>query len=286
MSAIQSDLQGYLAELRHDSSGEVVEYSLPIGDERLALNAWIGRPITLVATGKKACVHCGRSVKKLFASGYCYPCFSTLAECDLCIVKPHECHFHRGTCRDESFGTTHCMIPHYVYLAFSSAVKVGLTRKGRQRTRWVDQGAQSAILLAELPTRKEAGEFEMEVAAFMPDKTDWRKMLARLDEADSSIQLPAVKQSVIAQISEARRGFVLHEENTVHAFRYPVLPDAKAVLKSLSFDKTASITGQFIGIKGQYLLLDCGVLNIKKHSGYEIRLTTSAEPDTSMAHSG
>src|SRR5579875_2619879 len=132
--------------------------------------------MNLSFTGEKACIICGRKVKKLYQSGYCFPCVTTLAECDLCIVKPHECHFHKGTCRDESFAMTHCMIPHYVYLAFSSGFKVGLTRKGREFTRWIDQGASQAVLLAEVPTRKMAGEMEMAIAEHISDKTDWRKM--------------------------------------------------------------------------------------------------------------
>lgn len=161
------------------------------------------------------------------------------------------------------------MIPHYVYLAVSSSVKVGLTRKGRQFTRWVDQGASRAVLLAELPTRKEAGELEMEIAKFLPDKTDWRKMLAH-SVADPSIDLTEVKQDVIHKVPIAHHAHILHEDFTVHEFIYPRLDDEAVVTKSISMDKQPQVEGRLIGIKGQYLLLDDGVLNIKKHSGYEI----------------
>ena len=41
---------------------------------------------------------------------------------------------------------------------------------------------------------------------------------------------------------------------------------------SLNFDKTPQISGVLNGIKGQYLLLDCGVLNIRKFTGYEVQV--------------
>jgi hypothetical protein len=270
---IATELQsGFLRELKHSLDNQIVSYSLTLNDITISLNECLGKQVTIAATGKKSCIHCGRKVHKLYSSGYCYPCFSTLAECDLCIVKPHECHFHLGTCRDESFAESHCMIPHYVYLAISSTVKVGLTRKGRQLTRWVDQGATRAILLAELPTRKEAGELEMEIAAYMPDKTDWRKMLAA-GAIDESVDLVVTKHQVSDRISEARKRFVLTEDANVHEFHYPRLAQADLVLKSLSLDKIETISGVLLGIKGQYLLLDCGVLNIKKHSGYEVQVS-------------
>jgi hypothetical protein len=43
---------------------------------------------------------------------------------------------------------------------------------------------------------------------------------------------------------------------------------------SLNFDKTPVISGVLEGIKGQYLLLDVGVLNIRKFSSYNLTLST------------
>ena len=42
---------------------------------------------------------------------------------------------------------------------------------------------------------------------------------------------------------------------------------------SFNFDKTPIIEGKLMGIKGQYLLLDTGVLNIRKFSSYEIEFS-------------
>ena len=40
--------------------------------------------------------------------------------------------------------------------------------------------------------------------------------------------------------------------------------------KSFNFDKTAEVSGVLKGIKGQYLILDGGVINLRKFRGYEV----------------
>ncbi|UOF89780.1 DUF2797 domain-containing protein [Fodinisporobacter ferrooxydans] len=257
---------GFLKAMMHLPETPV-QYSLLLDDQIIPMNEWIGHHVQFVFHGQRSCIACGRNVKKLYNSGYCYPCFTSLAECDLCIVKPHECHFDQGTCRDESFAMSHCMVPHYVYLAFSNHVKVGLTRKSRYMARWMDQGAIQAIPIAELPTRKMAGELEVSISQHIPDKTDWRKML-KGDFADVDLleTLAHVKTIVPAEFQP----YLLSEEQ-IYEFTYPLLEQIDKV-KSLSFDKLESLEGRLIGIKGQYLLLDTGVLNIKKHAGYKVEI--------------
>lgn len=104
----------------HTELAEPVSYTLPIGDQRLPMNALIGERVKLEWDGGINCVSCGRKTRKSFSQGYCYPCFQRLAQCDSCIVKPEQCHYHLGTCREPEWGETHCFIPHYVYLANSS----------------------------------------------------------------------------------------------------------------------------------------------------------------------
>lgn len=263
-----SAIRGYLRPLRH-SIGQPVEYVVTTDSEDIPLHDLLNRKITIRHNGDKACIACGRKVNKLFQNGYCFPCVRTLAECDLCIVKPHECHFHLGTCRDESFAHTHCMIPHYVYLAKSSGVKVGLTRKGRQLIRWVDQGAVASMVLAELPTRKLAGELEMEIAKHLPDKTNWRKMLrGDLEEAN----LFDVRTQVISNLPEHWQAYVLPAPEVEHTFEYPITGGFEPNLTSWSLDKSPSCEGTVHGAKAQYLLLDTGVFNVKKHAGYYVEI--------------
>ena len=53
---------------------------------------------------------------------------------------------------------------------------------------------------------------------------------------------------------------------------YPVLKYPTKVV-SLSFDKNPVIAGVLNGIKGQYLLLEGGVLNMRKFSSYHLTLS-------------
>ncbi|GEO25719.1 hypothetical protein AAC03nite_15040 [Alicyclobacillus acidoterrestris] len=252
---------------------EPVEYTLELAELTQPLNAWIGARVHIAHTGVKRCVACGRQVNKLFQNGYCFPCVRSLAECDLCIVKPHECHFHLGTCRDESWAQDHCMIPHYVYLAWSSGYKVGLTRKGRELKRWMDQGATEAMVIAEVPTRRIAGELEMEIAKYMADKTDWRKMLREDTVPDRSLK--EVLLDVLDKLNPDYHQYLVEEKWMPQTIHYPRTPEFTVNLKSMNLDKSPEVTGTLRGIKGQYLLFDEGVLNIKKYAGYHVEISAN-----------
>ncbi|MGZ5056296.1 MAG: DUF2797 domain-containing protein, partial [Methylobacter sp.] len=140
---MQGQLRKMRARLELDSS-KSVQYELPLSDQLVALNPLLGKSIKLVHTGKIFCVHCNRQTKKSFNQGYCYPCFVSLAQCDMCIMKPETCHYEGGTCREPSWGEEFCFQPHVVYLANSSSIKVGITRQTQIPTRWIDQGAVMA----------------------------------------------------------------------------------------------------------------------------------------------
>ena len=64
-----------------------------------------------------------------------------------------------------------------MYLALSSNVKVGVTRKTQVPTRWIDQGASFALEIVEAPNRYLAGITEVALKKHISDKTNWRKML-------------------------------------------------------------------------------------------------------------
>ncbi len=178
------------------------------------------------------------------------------------MVKPHECHLHLGTCRDEQFAAGHCTVPHVVYLGVSSHAKVGITRKHREFTRWVDQGAVRATVFAEVPTRRDAGMLEMEIAKWLPDKTNWRKMVrGEVEEAD----LAALADDAASRIDKKWLPYVVHER-VIHEFVYPVLRGREPKQKSLSLER-APVEGPLVGARGQYLLFEDGVVNIRKHAG-------------------
>lgn len=259
-------VKGVLQGLKHQYQAPL-QYFMSFKEEDVQLNQWLGQTITIRYEGQMECIHCGRAISKTFNSGYCYPCFKKLPENDLCIVKPHECHFELGTCRDEEWAQGHCMIPHYVYLAVSSDIKVGLTRKQNELKRWGDQGAIMAVPIAELPNRKMAGELEFALSQHLPDKTNWRKML---QGHIPDIDLQALRAEVMEQVPEDYKPFILREEEIVE-LTYPQL-EAIEKIKSYNLDKEPVIEDRLIGIKGQYLIFEGAVINMRKYSGYCISI--------------
>ena len=120
-------LSGNLRKMKVEHAAPV-KYSLPLGEELIPLNPLLGTKLSLRFNGEINCINCGRKTNKSFQQGYCYPCMQQLARCDICILKPELCHFHKGTCREPEWGRENCMIDHFVYLAVSSGLKVGITR--------------------------------------------------------------------------------------------------------------------------------------------------------------
>lgn len=256
-------IQGFVH--RHE---EPVQYRLKLDEEAIPVNNWIGDTVRIASLGRMECIHCGRNIKKTYNSGYCYPCFTKLPENDLCIVKPHECHYHLGTCRDPEWGDAHCMIPHYVYLALSSGVKVGLTRKNNEKKRWVDQGAIRAMPIAEVPTRRIAGELEVYLTQYVADKTDWRKMLKGDVEL---VDLLALREEIYEYFPDKYKPYILKDDEWVE-FAYPILEKIEKV-KAYNLDKQPVIEDRLIGIKGQYLIFENGVLNVRKYCGYQVEIS-------------
>ena len=184
-------------------------------------------------------------------------------------MKPETCHYHLGTCREPEWGLNNCFNPHVVYLANSSGVKVGITRKSNIPSRWIDQGAISALPILEVDTRLKSGQIEVALKSFVADKTNWQKMLKNDTEA---VDLANLKQELITNISEiidSTDATLL--DNEALEINYPVV-EYPSKINSLNFDKTPTITGVLKGIKAQYLILDCGVLNMRKFSAYNIDL--------------
>lgn len=254
-----------------------VRYHLPVGDQKIALNPLLGKHLTLRHTGRILCVHCGRKTSKSFNQGYCYPCFTQLAQCDLCIVKPETCHFSRGSCREPAWGEAFCFQPHIVYLANSSGVKVGITRLSQVPVRWIDQGAVQALPVFEVYSRQISGFLEVALAKHVSDKTSWQKMLKNAVE---TLDLLALRDELLNVCREdidvvtqrfGADAIRLLTEAQMTTLDYPVL-EYPGKVKSLSFDKQAEVGGLLQGIKGQYLLLDSGVINIRKFGGYEVEL--------------
>ena len=256
-----------------------VEYSLPLGSESIALNPYLGQTITLRHTGGINCIACNRQIKKTFNQGFCFPCSQSLAQCDICIVRPERCHFDKGTCREPDWAQSHCFQPHFVYLSVTSGIKVGITRGTQIPTRFIDQGATQALPILKVKTRLIAGLIEVTLAKQISDKTNWRKMLQ--GSSDLSVdEIKTVRKTLLdsasQQIEKIRNddsddAIEVLTEQEIITINYPV-QNYLTKISSFNFDKTPEISGVLQGIKGQYLIFDSGVLNIRKFAGYEIEL--------------
>lgn len=245
-----------------------VSYELILSDT-VGMNELVGEHITLNWLGTINCQKCGKITKKSFGEGFCYNCFVSAPEAAECIIRPELCRAHLGEGRDPQWEEEHHNRPHVVYLAASSAVKVGITRMEQVPTRWIDQGASSAIVLAVTPNRYEAGVLEVALKDVFTDKTHWQKMLK--NDIDLSIDLIEEKWS----LEEHLPGDLVDQfsdDDEITELIYPVLSYPQTV-KSMTFDKIPKISGKLEGIKGQYLIFEGGqVLNIRKHTGYYVEV--------------
>lgn len=253
----------------------VVQYSFRLGEAQVAVNPLIGKTLRLEYLGAIHCSHCGKRTKTSYSQGYCYPCMSKLAQCDLCIMAPERCHYDAGTCREPSWGEQFCMTDHVVYLANSSGVKVGITRATQLPTRWLDQGASQALPIMRVATRQQSGLVEDVLRSQVPDRTNWRALLK--GDADV-LDLVAIREQIFEACAEGIHALQqrfgvqaiqpLNDAEVVQ-MRYPVEAYPSKIV-SFNLDKTPIVEGTLLGIKGQYLIFDTGVINIRKYTAYQL----------------
>ncbi len=249
--------------------GSPIRYTLTLGSDEIAMNDLLGQKMNIRFDGQINCIACGRLTKKAFGQGFCYPCFANAPENAECIVRPELCEGHLGRGRDPEWELKHHVRPHYVYLALSSGLKVGITRGTQIPTRWIDQGASAAIILAEVPYRRLSGEIEVALKAHYNDKTNWQRMLKNevLDD-----DLLVKKAEAKAYLPDELKRYVTDDEQ-IWSLEFPSLDTPKKV-KSVRLEKQPELEGVLTGIKGQYLILDnLNVINIRNHAGYHVSLT-------------
>ncbi|EZH77449.1 hypothetical protein AU05_24500 [Ectopseudomonas composti] len=254
-----------------------VQYAFRLGEEEVPVNPLVGKHLRLEYLGAIHCSHCGRKTKTSFSQGYCYPCMQKLAQCDICIMSPEKCHFDQGTCREPSWGEQFCMTDHIVYLANSSGVKVGITRASQVPTRWIDQGATQALPILRVATRQQSGFVEDLLRTQVADKTNWRALL----KGDAApVDLLAIREQLFdscgAGITELQQRFGLQAIQPLSAaealeIRYPI-EAYPAKITSFNLDKLPLAEGTLLGIKGQYLMFDTGVINIRKYTAYQLAI--------------
>jgi hypothetical protein len=256
---------GNLLKMRTEITNPV-QYFLPVGKDEIHLNPLLGKPLRMKFTGQINCISCGKLTKTSFGQGFCYGCLQTSPEASESVLRPELSKAHLGIARDMEWARQHDLINHFVYLAVSADLKVGVTRHHQVPTRWIDQGASSAAIIAQTPNRHIAGIIEVWLKQFYTDKTNWREMLRNLR---FSCNLLEEKAKAISLLTPELRKYA-YGPNEITTIEYPVLQYPEKIT-SLSFDNKPVIEEKLSGIKGQYLLFENGnVLNIRKHNGYFI----------------
>lgn len=170
------------------------------------------------------------------------------------------------------------MQDHIVYLANSSGLKVGITRATQVPTRWIDQGATQALAVMRVRSRLQSGVLEVMFKQHVADKTNWRDMLkgaaVELDMAAERDRLLAACQGAISELEDQFGFFAISKLSGIEpvSIEYPVAQYPEKI-SSFNFDKDPEVSGKLLGIKGQYLILDGGVINLRRFSGYEVELS-------------
>ena len=252
-----------------------VIYHLPIEKELISLNELIGKNISLRYENEIYCTSCDKKINKSF-QGFCYTCFVSVPEAADCNLRPELCLAHEGKGRNTEWEKAHHMQEHFVYLALSNSVKVGVTRSTQVPTRWIDQGASSVIRLAKVPYRYLAGVIEVEMKKYFTDKTNWQKMLTLSLASLHREGEIGTSEFIVAEKRRARNFFSAEllkyysEDDLITTLNYPVLKYPEKV-KSIDFEKQNVFVGKLIGIKGQYLMFeDNSVVNVRKYEGYVV----------------
>lgn len=256
---------GPLSKMR-TSNIDSLRYYLELDDDTITMNDLIGRTISIHWQGHMIC-SCGKQVTEFFRMNFCRNCFFEKPEAGEAIIRPELSKAHLGIAdRDLEWEKAYQLQPHIVYLANSAGLKVGVTRANQKLTRWADQGAIEAIVLAETPNRYQAGIIEVALKEYLSDKTPWQRMVKGedpiVDLVDSKSKIrPYLPDEVTSLYSL---------DNTTYRLHYPVNQYSTKV-KSVNLQKEGDIEGVLNGIRGQYLLFEDGrVMNIRSHEGFVV----------------
>jgi hypothetical protein len=248
--------------------GNPVTYYLALGDNLIKMNDLIGKKLHFTYLNKITCF-CGMEVSRVFRQNFCYDCFMTKPEAGPAILRPELSQAHLGIAdRDLKFEEAYQLRPHVVYLADSGGLKVGVTRKSQIPTRWIDQGASQAIVLADTENRYKAGVIEVFLKDHLSDKTHWQRML-RADTPTVDLQME--KARVTSLVTGDLTRFLSEDNSVTHIF-YPIDKSPEKI-KSIKFATEQEFEGTLSGIRGQYLIFESGhVTNIRSQEGVQISI--------------
>lgn len=261
--------EGVLTKMQTEN-GSPIQYYLVFENDFLNVNQLLDKKITIRFLHFQ-CLNCTLQ-KKIYRQGFCYDCFFEIPQAADWIINPELSKAHLGIeDRDLAYEKSVQLKPHIVYLANSSSVKVGVTRKTQVPTRWIDQGAHEAIEIVEVPNRYLAGITEIALKDYVSDKTNWRTMLKNdIKDEDLVEWREKLKQYIPDEATE----YYL-ENNTETNLQFPVLRYPEKP-KSLNLIKTPLYEGVLKGIKGQYLIFeDDTVFNIRSNEGYVVSIVVN-----------
>lgn len=261
--------EGVLTKMRTEI-GSPIQYYLVFANDFLQMNQLLDKKLSISHIGNE-CLNCHLN-KKIYRQGFCYDCFYEIPQAADWIMRPElsTAHLEKED-RDLAYEKKVQLQPHVVYLANSSNVKVGVTRKAQIPTRWIDQGAHEAIEIVEVPNRYLAGITEVALKDHVADKTNWRTMLKN---EIKDVDLVEWREKLRPFIPEEAKEYFIANNSETH-MEFPVLHYPKKP-KSLNLIKTPSYEGILKGIKGQYLIFeDDTVFNVRGSEGYVVRLQIS-----------
>jgi hypothetical protein len=252
--------------MKTENSTEI-QYYLDMNSDFLNMNQLLNSELTIRFVTYE-CLNCHLE-KEIYRQGFCKSCFFEIPNAADWIMKPELSKAHLDIeDRDLAYEKAVQLKPHIVYLANSSNVKVGVTRKQQVPTRWIDQGAHEAIEIVEVPNRYLAGITEVALKQHVADKTNWRKMLKNDIE---DVSLTEWRDKLKAFIPEEAKEYFIENNSETHlnfpVKKYPEKP------KSLNLIKTPNYTGKLVGIKGQYLIFeDETVFNVRSNEGLVVSI--------------
>lgn len=259
--------QGVLTKMQTEF-GQPIQYFLVFENDFLNINQLLNKTVKINFV-KHQCLSCGLD-KPIYRQGFCKSCFYEVPQAADWIMRPELSRAHLDKeDRDLEYEKKVQLQPHIVYLANSSNVKVGVTRKNQVPTRWIDQGAHEAIEIVEVPNRYLAGVTEVALKEHVADKTNWRKMLKNEIEDENLLEWRERLKLYIP--NEAKDYFIENNKETHLDFpvlQYPEKP------KSLNIEKTQEYIGKLVGVKGQYLIFeDETVFNVRANEGLVVSIT-------------
>ena len=256
-------------------TGNPLSYFLNLNNSSYPVNQYIGGMVNLQWAGIITCIACGRKTKKSYDQGYCFLCSRDLPENAMCSVRPELCEHENGNEADREFWRTNCNIDHYVYLSQTSGVKVGITRHQNIPSRWMDQGAVKGLIIAKVPERILSGKIEVALSKHFADKTNWRKMLkGEVKDIDLLDFCAMAHKHIPNELSK----YAIENEK-VQELVYPV-ESVPEKITSHNLEKTPEFRDRLTGIKGQYLIFETRVINLRKYSGYHVAFDFGSEKTT------